>query len=332
MPVSATASDHLVGVRGSARPIPAPLDDELLHVIVVAEDFRAGIAEVFARLRRTGTVAGAEWWTPSADGSSLRLELSAGSAAGVRTPIPIGVAGTLVLVGGSAAGLEPAIARLGPLLQQRWMVERLAEHAAQLARKNEALEDFAGLVAHDVRSSLVSALTSDAPRESLMRALELVDSILEAVRADSADSAEGADSADSADSADGADGVATADSVRQAVADLGDIDAEVITRVTGDFPIAPAVLRLVLRNLLANAVAAGARRIYVSALAQGDRRALVVDDDGVGLGSSGGYTSGTQLGLLLCRRLVARCGGVLELKPRAVRGTRAQIVLTGASG
>lgn len=317
MPVTATASDHHVGVRGPAQPIHAPLDAELLYVIAAAVDFRAGIAEVFTRLRRTRAVAGAEWWTPAADGSSLRLELSAGSATGVRTPIPIGAAGTLVLVGESAAGLEPAIARLGPLLQQRWTVERLAEHAAQLARKNEALEDFAGLVAHDVRSSLVSALISDAPRESLMRALELVDSILEAVRADAAS---------------GADGVAAADSVHQAVADLGDIDAEVITRVTGDFPIAQAALRLVLRNLLANAIAAGARRIYVSALAEGDRRALVVDDDGVGLGSSDGYTSGTQLGLLLCRRLVARFGGVLELKPRAVRGTRAQIVLTGASG
>jgi signal transduction histidine kinase len=315
MHVTATASDHLVGVPGSAQPIHAALDDELLYVIAAAEDFRAGIAEFFTRLRRIPAVAGAEWWTPAADGSSLRLELSAGSATGVRTPIPIGKAGTLVLVGESAGRLEPAVARLGPFLQQRWMVERLAEHAAQLARKNEALEDFAGLVAHDVRSSLVCALISDAPRESLMRALDLVDSILEAVRADGAD---------------GADGAAAAGSVHQAVADLGEIDAEVITSVTGDFPIAPAALRLVMRNLLANAVAAGARRIYVSALAQGDRRALVVDDDGVGLGSSDGYASGAQLGLLLCRRLVARFGGVLELKPRAVRGTRAQIVLTGA--
>jgi signal transduction histidine kinase len=314
MPVTATASDHLVGVRGSAQPIHAPLDDDLLYVIAAAEDFRAGIAEVFTRLRRSRAVAGAEWWTPAADGRSLRLELSAGSATGVRTPIPIGAAGTLVLVGESAA-LEPAIARLRPLLQQRWTVERLAEHVTELARKNEALEDFAGLVAHDVRSSLVSALISHAPRESLIRALELVDSILEAIRADAAD------------------GVASAaDSVHQAVADLGDIDAEVITRVTGDFPIAPAALRLVLRNLLANAVAAGAHRIYVSALAHEDRHALVVDDDGVGLGSTDGYASGAQLGLLMCRRLVARFGGVLELKPRAVRGTRAQIVLTGAGG
>ena len=315
MHVTATASDHLVGVPGPAQPIHAALDDELLYLFAAAEDFRSGIAEVFMRLRRARAVAGAEWWTPAADGGSLRLELSAGSATGVRTPIPIGAAGTLVLVGESDASLEPAIARLGLLLQQRWTVERLADHAAQLARQNEAFEDFAGLVAHDVRSSLLCALISDAPRESLMRALELVDSIREAARADGAA---------------GAAGAAAADSVHLAVADLGDIDTEVITTVTGDFPIAPAALRLVLRNLLANAVAAGAHRIHVSALAQGDRRALVVDDDGVGLGSSDGYASGAQLGLLLCRRLVARFGGVLELKPRAVRGTRAQIVLTGA--
>ena len=82
-----------------------------------------------------------------------------------------------------------------------------------------------------------------------MRALELVDSILEASRADELTAAQ----------------PSGADCVRQAVADLGDIDAEVITTVTGEFPISPAALRIVLRNLLANAVAAGAGRIYVSA-------------------------------------------------------------------
>ncbi len=191
--------------------------------------------------------------------------------------------------------------------------EQLAEQAARLARRNEALEDFAGLVAHDVRSSLLSALLRDAPREGLKRALELVDSILEAVHADRA-----------------SDGLAPiADCVRQAVADLGDIRAEVITSATGDFPMPPAALRLVLRNLLANAIAAGANRVHVSAVATENRWALVVDDDGVGLGSTDGYTTGARLGLALCRRLVARFGGVLELKPRTGGGTRAVIVLTG---
>jgi signal transduction histidine kinase len=152
--------------------------------------------------------------------------------------------------------------------------------------------------------------------DELTRALEIVDSILEATRADRADG-----------------GAARgADCVRQAVADLGDIRAEVITTVTGEFPIPPAALRIVLRNLLTNAVAAGAERIFVSAVARGDRRVLVVDDDGAGLGSVDRYACGAQLGLALSRRLVARFGGVLELKPRASGGTRAVLVLNGTDG
>jgi signal transduction histidine kinase len=194
--------------------------------------------------------------------------------------------------------------------------EQLVEHVARLARKTEALDDFAALVAHDVKSSLLVALLEEDPRQGLTRALELVDSILVAVRADQ-----------------GGTGVARlADCVQQAIADLGDSRTEIVTNVTGQFPIPPDALRLVLRNLLANAIAAGAKRIHVSALARGDQRILVVDDDGVGLASTDRYATGAQLGLRLCRRLVERCGCALELRPRAVRGTRAVIVAAGAEG
>ena len=192
--------------------------------------------------------------------------------------------------------------------------EQLAEHVARLARRTEALDDFAALVAHDVKSSLLDALRDEDPREGLTRALELVDSILEAAHADR-----------------GGTGVARlTDCVQQAIADLRGRRPEIVCSVTGEFPIAPAALRLVLRNLLANAVAAGAERIHVSALARGDQRILVIDDDGVGLASADGYATGAQLGLRLCRRLVERCGCELELRPRAVRGTRAVIVAGGA--
>jgi signal transduction histidine kinase len=192
--------------------------------------------------------------------------------------------------------------------------EQLAEHVVRLARKTEALDDFAALVAHDVKSSLLDALRDEDPREGVARALELVDSILKAVRADQ-----------------GGTGVARlADCVQQAIADLGASRTEIVASVTGEFPIPPDALRLVLRNLLANAIAAGAERIHVSALARGDQRILVVDDDGVGLASTNRYATGAQLGLRLCRRLVERCGCGLELRPRAVRGTRAVIVAAGA--
>jgi signal transduction histidine kinase len=192
--------------------------------------------------------------------------------------------------------------------------EQLAEHVARLARRTEALEDFAALVAHDVKSTLVTALRDEDPHAGLMRALELVDSILEAVRVDHAA------------------GVAArlAECVQRAIADLGDSHIEIVASVTGEFPIPPDALRLVLRNLLANAVAAGAERIHVSALAEGDQRMLVVDDDGVGLVSGDCYATGAQLGLCLCRRLVERCGGTLELRQRAAGGTRAVIVAAGA--
>ena len=193
---------------------------------------------------------------------------------------------------------------------------QLAEHVGRLARRTEALDDFAALVAHDVRSSLLGALRDEDPRAGLTRALELVDSILVAVRADQ-----------------GGTGVARlADCVQQAIADLGDSRTEIVASVTGEFPIPPDALRLVLRNLLANAIAAGAERIHVSALARGDQRILVVDDDGAGLASTNEYATGAQLGLRLCRRLVERCGCGLELRPRAVRGTRAVIVAAGAEG
>jgi signal transduction histidine kinase len=192
--------------------------------------------------------------------------------------------------------------------------EQLVEHVARLARKTEALDDFAGLVAHDMKSSLLAALRNEDPREGLTRALELVDSVLEAVRVEQ-----------------GGTGVARlADCVQQAIADLGESRIEIVTNVTGQFPIPPDALRLVLRNLLANAIAAGAERIHVSALARGDQRILVVDDDGVGLASTNRYATGAQLGLRLCRRLVERCGCGLELRPRAVRGTRAVIVAARA--
>jgi signal transduction histidine kinase len=188
--------------------------------------------------------------------------------------------------------------------------DQLAEHVSRLARKTEALDDFAGLVAHDVKSSLLAALRDDDPRAGLTHALELVDSILDAVRVDV-----------------GATGVARlADCVQRAIADLGDSRTEIVSSATGEFPIPADALRLILRNLLANAVAASAERIHISTLARGDQHILVIDDDGVGLASTDRYATGAGLGLRLCRRLVERCGGVLELRPRTVRGTRALIV------
>ena len=197
-------------------------------------------------------------------------------------------------------------------MKYRRIAEELAEHVARLARRTEALEDASAMIAHDVKSILRSAIDADEPREAMQRALDLVDSILDAARADQADRSH----------------APVADCLRQAAADLDNLPAEVVTSVTGDFPMAPAALRLILRNLLGNAVAAGAQRIHIQARRVGDRSVLTVDNDCAAPGTTGRYATGAQLGLALCRRLVARCGGALELKPGLANGARAEIVLS----
>jgi signal transduction histidine kinase len=192
-------------------------------------------------------------------------------------------------------------------------MEQLAEHAARLARHNEALDDAAGLVAHEVKSTLLHALRDDQPTDGLIRALDLVDTVLETVRAGQS----------------GGDVVPVREVAMRALSDLAGTGLNVIVCPPGVFPLPSAVLRIVFRNLLANAVAAGAENVHISTLSGGERQILVVDDDGAGLQSQAGYVSGEQLGLSLCRRLVARFGGTLELKPRPAAGTRALIRLYG---
>jgi signal transduction histidine kinase len=203
-----------------------------------------------------------------------------------------------------------------PVRHRSATADHLAEHAARLARENEELTDLTGLIAHEVKSALLHALLDDEPRPGVMRAMELVDTILQAARASHAD----------------VNVVAVDDVLRQTISDIGRVNAHVITSATGVFPLPRAALGLVLRNLLANAIAAGAGNIHISNLAGGERRLLIVDDDGVGLDSHDGYATGDQLGLALCRRLVARFGGVIELKPRPAGGTRAVISISGADG
>jgi signal transduction histidine kinase len=68
------------------------------------------------------------------------------------------------------------------VLRRRWTEERLAQQAARLARGNQALGDFAALVAHDLKTPLELARLQDDPSVGVERALELVDVLLEAAQ------------------------------------------------------------------------------------------------------------------------------------------------------
>jgi signal transduction histidine kinase len=195
------------------------------------------------------------------------------------------------------------------------VVERLTDATSRLARRNAALEDFAALVAHELKTPLQAALAGADPTRSVEQALELVDSLLDAAR----------------EEPDGASLTAPADVLDAVLADLDPRDVRVTADISNSFPLPAGTLRVILRNLVRNAVAAGARTIHVSASHGSGHWTLAVDDDGVGLEDAGRYAAGSGLGLGLSRRIADRFGGVLELVPNSARGTRALLVLEEAA-
>jgi signal transduction histidine kinase len=289
---------------------PPALADDLVDGVASADDVRGAMASLVGVLRRHGA-GRVEWWRADEDGELL-LELDDGHGFGTSSEIPLGPVGSLVLVGDRAGELTLPVTRIVPLLRRLWTEEQLTGHVALLARRNEALEDFAALVAHELKSPLY-ALRHTSPSSEVEQALAIVDSILEIARTDTA----------------GAVHASTAACLEEALSDLGEIGAEVVAQLPPMLPIPPAALRLLLRNLIGNAVSAGSKHIRISAVSVEGRWTLLVDDDGVGLGAPSDYATGTRLGFNLSRRLVARLGGALELKPRARGGTRAALSFAG---
>ena len=177
-----------------------------------------------------------------------------------------------------------------------------------LARRNEALEDFAALVAHELKTPLQAALVADDPSRPVEDALDLVEALLEAAGEEPDETAF----------------ASVAEILDQSVDDLG-AGVEIASDLATTLPLPPGPLRVILRNLLSNAVAADARHIHVAAARSPRSWRLLVDDDGVGLAAADRYAGGSGLGLSLCRRIAARFGGVLELTARPCGGTRATL-------
>lgn len=206
--------------------------------------------------------------------------------------------------------LAPHDARLDRSAVLRYMTDA----AVRLARRNEALEDFAALVAHELKAPLEAALMADDPRAGIVAALDLVDSLLQVAAGESPCNAWA--------------------SLRDCVAETArphSLDLAVSADQAGRFPLPAKSLCVILRNLLANAAAAGADRVDVSATYEPGQWCLIVDDDGVGLEDGGEYQGGSGIGLELCRRIARRHGGRLELLPRGVGGTRAILTLERAA-
>jgi signal transduction histidine kinase len=303
-------------IPGDATPDPdRPLALEAVHAVTHAVDAVAGMERVVALLRRECHAGRVEWWA-DAGGRGEELLAADGFGSGIRHEHALDGNGFIVMIGGGhGPTLRPVLAALAPVLRLRRVEEQLADAAAKLARRNAALEDFAALVAHELKTPLHAARLAADPSGSLEQALDLVDELLRVARADSAASTL----------------ASAAECLRAVLTELHlqGIDVTCQLAASLQFPAGP--LRVILRNLLRNAAAAGARTIHVSAEEEPGSWRLTVDDDGVGLTNPAGYCSGNGIGLDLCRRLAGRFGGMLDLAPGPTGGTRATLQLAEAA-
>jgi signal transduction histidine kinase len=295
------------------RSAESPLAERVIVAFATAGEVSTGMAQVVTILRQDSRAARVEWWAPSADANSLELQTANGRSGGKREAFPLGAAGALVVRGPRCGSeIQAVLDRLAPILRRRLAEEQLVEETALLARRNEALDDFAALLAHELKNPLQAALLDRPDPVELERALALIDAILEAARAEG----DGA----SAD---------PEQAIRDALSDLGPVSATIDTALPPELPLPATLLRILLRNLIANALAAGARNIRVAASSSQSCWKLAVDDDGVGLEktSAGRYAHGSGVALALCRRIAGRFAGAIELQPLPAGGTRASLLL-----
>jgi signal transduction histidine kinase len=291
-------------------PVRRSRDEQLRHELVVAlataDDLSSAMPHVVRRIRRRSGAARVEWWAVG-DGHALELVTGSGTVTGVRHDVPVNPVGAFVVYGDEFDPcLESCLTSLAPLIRRRAADERLCQTVIRLAQRNEALEDFAALVAHELKSPLQAALAAGDPSYLVEEALDLVDTLLETARNDPREGA-----------------APLAECLDDVAAHLG-ADVAITAELATALPLPAQPLRVILRNLLANAVAADARHVHVAAVRTSGSCRLVVDDDGVGLDEAG-YASGSGVGLSLCRRLAARFGAVVELTPRPAGGTRATL-------
>ncbi|HEX6703102.1 MAG TPA: hypothetical protein VF101_20425 [Gaiellaceae bacterium] len=264
-------------VRDDARG--RGLQHDTVLALATADDVDSAMSLVVESVFRSSGANRVEWWASGDDGAP-QLGAAIGIARGRRHDLPLGRAGALVLHGGSVGSeLASALATVAPIIRRRAAEERLARTAVDLARRNQALEDFSSLVAHELQNPLHAALFADDPSRYVEDALNLVEALLEAARSESSER----------------EFVAAAACVDRALEDVG-AEVEVTTDLQATVPLPAEALRVILRNLISNSVAAGAHHIQVTAAASSRSWRLLVDDDGVGLADVDHYATAAVSG------------------------------------
>ena len=190
--------------------------------------------------------------------------------------------------------------------------DHLVDEVTTLARACTEVQAFVALLAHEVRTRLkvterALARADEAglriASENTRTLQELVEDLLELARARP-------------------DARANAgDAMRWVLQDLGDsVEADIVVGELPAVALPPALLRTILRNLVVNALEAGASKVEVFAGGDG---AICVRDDGPGVspavaakifGAYSGKFGGAGLGLALCREILRQRGGELWLE------------------
>jgi two-component system osmolarity sensor histidine kinase EnvZ len=192
----------------------------------------------------------------------------------------------------------------------------LVDELARLARAYGESQAFVSLLAHELRTRLkvtewalccAGEAGLGTARENTRSVQELVETLLQLARGQAGEPAD------------------TGAAVRRVLDDLRtDLELLEIEVVVGELPPSPlpqGLLETVLRNLLSNALEAGASRVEVYARLDST---ICVSDDGLGVppeqaatifGSHSGKPGGAGLGLTLCREILRGRGGDVWLEP-----------------
>jgi signal transduction histidine kinase len=297
------------------KPIEFPLAEpdrgfgsELISAVATANSLSAAMKRLVERVRREAGAAAVEWWGATERGALTRI-VTSGPALGRRESVPLGRAGELVIYGGDLGReARSALGVVAAVIRRRANEEELARAAGRLARRNEELDEFAALVAHELKTPLHAALSGQDPAESIGQALDLVDMLLQAAQTGPVGHAN----------------TDAAEPLERAIASLGGA-ITVTSELSVTLPVPSVPLFVVLRNLLSNAVSAGASRVHVRTARAHRCLVLSVEDDGAGLADPERYLTGSSIGLSLCRQIAARSGGVVELSGRIPHGSCATL-------
>ena len=193
--------------------------------------------------------------------------------------------------------------------------ELLADELAELARAYADSQSFVSLLAHELRTRLKvteRALSSagtggrETALENTRTVQELAETLLELARGEADEMADA--------------GAAMRRVLHDLRADEELLEAEILAGELPLVPLPPGLLETVLRNLLSNALEAGASKVDVFARRDGT---ICVSDDGAGVppeqatrifGVYSGKFGGAGLGLTLCREILRRRGGDIWLE------------------